>query len=101
MLTFLAVIPIAAAASALVFRDKPWVRRASVVVILLAFGAIVGMLVAPHRLAEDLLAQPPETEWTAGAQATRDIVHRAVPVVLSTMVSLAALALIPSKKLNR
>jgi hypothetical protein len=95
MLIFLSILPIAAAAVALLFRDNPWIRRSSVVIILIAFGSILGLLIAPHRLAEELLGSPPGSEWLMGARATRDIAHDAIPVVVSAVLSLAVIALLP------
>jgi hypothetical protein len=98
MQALLSVVPIAAAAMVVLCRDTPWIRRLAVVIILITFGAILGILVAPHRLAEELLATQPGQEWLMGARATRDIAHRAIPVLVSTIVSLSVLALLPIKK---
>ena len=71
MQTALGLFPLFAAVVAILFRDKSVVRIACVSAIALASSLSAGALIAPHRLAEELLGRQPSAEWANGALATR------------------------------
>jgi hypothetical protein len=59
----------------------------------------IGALFAPHRVAEELLHETPQSaEWRRGARNTRDAVYTALPLLASTFVALVLLALIPVRR---
>jgi hypothetical protein len=95
MQTALGLFPLLAAFVAIVFRDKSVVRIACVSAIALVSTLSAGVLIAPHRLAEELLGRQPSAEWANGALAARDVVHTVTPLVASAIVSLTVLAVLP------
>jgi hypothetical protein len=98
---FLTLLPTVAVIAALVFRSRPAVRFVGVAVIVLTGFAISGGLIAPHRLAEDLLhGYPQSDQWRQGASDTRDAVYGVLPPLASAFVALVILALIPSRADN-
>ena len=93
------LIPLLAALVAVIFRHSSAVRLIAVGVILVSALMTFGGLTAPHRVAEDLVHQSPQgPEWGRGAVDTRDVVHGILPMLASTFVALALVALVPARK---
>jgi hypothetical protein len=96
------LLPLLAAISVIAFRERMGVRCLAIALIFIALIPVSGVLIAPHRIASELIRQSPQSEeWNHGARATRDAVYQVLPILALSLSSLVALALIPvSKKTN-
>lgn len=83
----------------LVFRRKHSIRIVAVGMITFALFSIVGFLIAPHRVAEELILKSTQSEeWQRGARDTRDVVYKSLPLLGLGLFSLAVIALIPNSQ---
>lgn len=98
----LTLVPVAGAVAAAMFRHSLAVRLIAVAAVLLSTTMTVGVLIAPHRVAEELVHQSPQSsEWRRGARDTRDAIYGILPVLASSFAALALLAIIPIRKKPR
>jgi phosphate/sulfate permease len=99
MRIILLLLPVLAVIGVLAFRGRRGVRFAAVALVLFAVWPVAGSLIAPHRVAEELVHRSPQSEeWRRGARDTRDAVYQVLPTLVSAFITLAALALIPAPK---
>jgi hypothetical protein len=99
MKILLPILPVLAIIAVLVGNDRKVVRFVAVTAIVIAAFAVAGGLIAPHRIAEELVHRSPQSvEWRQGARDTRDAVYQVLPTLLSAFFALVVLALIPTPK---
>jgi hypothetical protein len=92
-------VPIVAVLVAVIARHLLLVRLLAVAVILLCVLLSSGALIAPHRIAEELVHQSPQSaEWQRGARDTRDAVYGVIPVLAASVLALVAMAVLPLRR---
>jgi hypothetical protein len=93
------VLPIVALVLAALTPQRFAVRLGAVGAIAFSFAVGLTGLIAPHRLAEETASpnQPKNQDWQQGARDTRDVVYRVIPLVSSSFVAAALLALGPTR----
>ena len=98
MKAFFTLLPAVAVIAVVVFTRRPAIRFWAVALIVLTCFAVSGGLIAPHRVAEELVHGSPQSEqWRQGARDTRDAVYAVLPPLASAFVALVLLALIPRR----
>ena len=94
----IAGIPLVAAATAILFRHIG-VRIVSVATILLTAVAMLGGLIAPARVAAELILPAPQgAEWWQGARDATDVVQSSILPLVATLSALALIAVIPRRR---
>ena len=93
------VLPLVALVSAALMPHRFAVRLGAVGAIAFSFAVGLAGLIAPHRLAEEAASpnQRKNQDWQQGARDTRDVVYRVIPLVGSSFVAAALLALGPTR----
>ena len=92
----IALVPVVVGVVALRFRHSRAARFSAVAATLLSVSTTLGVLLAPHRVAEELVHQRPQSaEWQRGARDTRDAIQGILPALGTSLVVLAILAAIP------
>ena len=92
---FFTLLPAVAVIAVVVFTRRPAIRFWAVALIVLTCFAVSGGLIAPHRVAEELVHGSPQSEqWRQGARDTRDAVYAVLPPLASAFVALVLLAFV-------
>lgn len=98
MRTFLVLLPAVAVVAVLVFKRRPVVRLAGGVAVVLTGFAVSGGLIAPHRIAEELVHRSPQSgQWHQGARDTRGAVYGVLAPLALVLAALVVLALVPPR----
>lgn len=98
---FFAAVPIFAAILVVVFWTSPGIRVLGILAICGSAFMCLGTLIAPHRLAEELLYDARQNEeWMRGARDTESVVRQVIPIFISTFLSLSVLVLFNLRSRN-
>jgi hypothetical protein len=92
-------VPIVAVLAAAIARHLLLVRLLAIAVVFLCVLLSSGALIAPHRIAEELVHQSPQSaEWQRGARDTRDAVYGVLPLLGASFLALVVMAVLPLRR---